>query len=112
METTLEDLKDKNLAELTTHLQEMAPSVLEAKARYDALIAEQRLFLAARALKESGLWIGQKIRLLDGAYNMKQPIAEIVGADSYGVQYNVLKKDGTRRSDNSSLYSFTRFEPV
>lgn len=65
MNQALDTLKDLTPAQLTTHLQEMAPAVLEAKAAYDALIREQRLYTAARELLTDGVWVGDMVQVED-----------------------------------------------
>ncbi|SNR91916.1 hypothetical protein [Hymenobacter mucosus] len=59
---TLDELKDKTTAELSTRLHHLAIPVLEAKKKYDALRLEQALCQSARELHTDGVWIGDFVR--------------------------------------------------
>ena len=113
MNIQLEDLKDKNLVELTTHLQGMAQDVLDAKARYDALIQEQRVYTQARDFKGLGLWPGDRIQILGKKRGQTNPIAIVVSLGRWDdLVVNVLKKDGSRREENDAMYSFEKYEKL
>lgn len=91
MSTSIEELQDKPYGEILAALADIAPQVLEAKARYDELVAQQRALTAARELVGKGLRLNDTVRFIGGRpANANQP-AVVVGGNSGGLIFRRLK---------------------
>lgn len=106
----IEDLKTKPYGEICAACAEVGPQVLDAKARYDALAAEHRMYTTARELIGHGIWIGDRVQLRGRWAGKQDPIALVCGVSLGDIQFQVLRKDGQYHGEPIGAFMFEGWE--
>lgn len=112
MPQTIEELLTKPYGEICTALADLAPQVLEAYSHYKALVAQQGALIAARELMSADLRMGDKVRI-QGRYDGRVcPLAEVVGANSAGPEFQLLDKKGQPQGVRLGAFMFDGYEKI
>ena len=112
MSQTIQELLTKPYGEICGAIADLAPQVLEARARYKELLDAQSALVAARELMSADLRLGDKVRI-QGRYDGKVcPLALVVGADGGGPQFQLLDKKGQPYGEKHSAFMLDGYEKI
>jgi hypothetical protein len=112
MTQTIEELLTKPYGEICTAINDLAPKVVDARAHYQTLLAQQSALIAARELICADLRVGDKVRI-QGRHDGKVcPQAQVVGADGGGPQFQLLDKKGQPYGDRISAFMLDGYEKI
>jgi hypothetical protein len=113
MPQAIEELQNASYGEIVNALASLSPQVIAAREQYEALVGQERVLIAARALIGNDVRIGETVQMRGQWAGKKAPLAIVVAPSGSGkLMFQVLNKTGQPHGQPQNEYMFEGFDKL